>query len=193
MQLRQVFRKSENLLLMFVAIAGHIGAGKSTIAKQVSTIFGIPHVALDQFKIDLSKNNHRYQYCWDNNIPLPDVLRAEVYREVSINLEFLAKTHCHVIVDETFHKEKFRKPFFVLGKELFSGFVLTLVEATDEIVRERLDIRTSGGKHIVGYGMHLAFKPTYEPFEEIDFIYNNNGPLTETLPHYCKFLQELLV
>lgn len=174
---------------MLIAIAGQVGTGKTTIASETSRCFGITLVSINQFKIKLGHNDPRFQYFWDNNIPLPDELRAKVFQEASLHLKLLAKENKHIIVDETFHKKAFREPFLEENSKLFNGLVLTLVITDEGLVKARLEKRTKEGKHIVGYGMHLAFKDIYESFDTVDYIYNNNGRLTETLPKFYAFLR----
>ncbi len=177
---------------MLIAITGLIGTGKSTIAKEVSKQLHIPLYSIDEDKKRIYKTHPKYDYFLKNHIPFPDDTRRKTF-EASLNgLRKLAKKHKHAIVEETFHKQSLREPFFKEAGKLFGGIVLTLVTADDVSIKERLEKREKEEDHMVGYGMYLSFKKQWEPFEKVDYHFVNEGDFKENLGKYLTFLKEKL-
>ena len=177
---------------MLIVLAGLIGSGKSTIAKEVSKRLHIPLYRIDDDKNRIYKQHPQYGYFLKNHIPFPDEVRQKTFEASLDGLRELAKSNKHAIVDETFHKKKLRDPFFEQAKKIFDGMILTLVTVNDALVKERLDKRANEENHMVGYGMYLSFKKQWEPFEHVDYTFVNEGNFEENVEKYAEFLKERL-
>ncbi len=177
---------------MLIVIAGLIGSGKSTIAKQVSERLNIPLYSIDDDKKKIYVQHPQYEYFIKNHILFPDSVRKQTFDASLKGLRKLAKTHRHAIVEETFHQKSSREPFFNEAKKLFGGMLLTLVTVNDKLVKERLDKRAKEEDHMVGHGMYLSLKKKWEPFAHIDYTFVNEGNLEENLEKYINFLKKKL-
>lgn len=174
---------------MLIVIAGLIGTGKTTIAKEVSKRLNIPLYSIDNDKNRIYKKHPKYDYFIENNIPFPDETRIETFNASLKGLRKLAKKHKNAIVDETFHKKSIREPFFEEAEKIFGGIILTLITVSDKFVKERLEKRKD---HMVGYGMALSFKKQWEPFDHVDYRFVNEGDFEKNMQEYIKFLKEKL-
>ena len=174
---------------MLIVIAGMVGAGKSTVARKVSDGLSIPFHSIDVDKAETGKKYPQFQHWIDNNIPFPDEFRIKVFETTLKRLRELAKEHLHAIIEETFHKKAIREPFFEEARKIFGGIILTLVETDEKFVKERLERRTEEENHMVGYGMYLSFKSKFEPFDRIDYSFNNNKHFEKNLTEYLQFLR----
>ncbi len=178
---------------MLIVLAGLVGSGKSTIARAVAQRLGIPHLSIDEDKIEVGKRWPEFEQWIATNTPFPDDYRREVFARTLERLREVAKTHPHAIVDETFHKKSLREPFFREAAQIMNGLLITLVQVDDEKVKERLEKRSAEEDHIVGYGMYLSFKKVFEPFEHVDYILDNSSDdFDATLNTYLDFLKTQL-
>ena len=175
---------------MLIVIAGLIGTGKSTIAREVSKRLNLPLYSIDDDKKKIYQQHPQYEYFLKNNIPFPDDIRKKTFDASLEGLRKLAKEHKHAIVEETFHKKSLRSPFFKEAKKIFGGMILTLVTADDELVKERLEKREKEENHLVGYEMSLSFKKQWEPFEKVDYHFINEGDFEKNIQTYIKFIKE---
>ena len=123
---------------MLVVIAGMIGAGKSTIAREMAVRLSIPFFSIDEVKIRVGQTYPGYRSYLENSIPFPDEMRQQVYAQTLEGLQALAQTHRHAIVEETFHKKHLREPFFAAA-DIFNGILLTQVVHNDDLTKIRLD------------------------------------------------------
>ncbi len=177
---------------MLIVIAGLIGSGKSTIARDVAKRLNIPLYSIDNDKKKIYKQHPQYGYFLKNNIPFPDETRKQTFNASLEGLKQLAKLREHAIVEETFHKKSLREPFFKEASKIFGGMILTLVTVDDKLVKERLDKRDKEENHMVGYGMYLSFKKQWEPFEHIDYTFENEGNYEQNLEKYVEWLKQKL-
>lgn len=174
---------------MLIVIAGLIGAGKSTIAREVSKRLHIPLYSIDEDKKKIYKQHPKYEYFLKNNIPFPDETRRETFEASLERLGKLAKKHKHAIVEETFHKKSLRGPFFEEATKIFGGMIITIVTVDEKLVKKRLEKREQEEGHMVGYGMYLSFKKQWEPFEKVDYHFVNEGDFEKNIQKYVKFLE----
>ena len=64
---------------MLIAIAGPIGAGKSTVARAVSRRLGIPFHAIDDDKRAVGESHPEFSRWVAESIPFPDEFRSTVF------------------------------------------------------------------------------------------------------------------
>src|SRR3989344_3962319 len=64
---------------MLVVIAGLIGAGKSSIAREASKRLNIPLYSIDDDKKRIYRQHPKYEYFLKNNIPFPDETRRRTF------------------------------------------------------------------------------------------------------------------
>ena len=177
---------------MLIVIAGLIGAGKSTIAKELSKRLSIPLYSIDDDKKRVYKTHPQYEHFLTNHIPFPDETRKKTF-DVSLDgLRKLAKKHKHAIVEETFHKKRLRDPFFKEAKKIFGGMILVLAKVDNQLMKERLDKREREEDHMVGFGMYLSFKKQWESFEKVDYEFVNEGDFDENMNQLVNFLKDKL-
>ena len=177
---------------MLIVIAGLIGAGKSTIAKEISKRLLIPLYSIDEDKRRIYKTHPQYEYFLKNNIPFPDDIREKTFNASLKGLKELSKTNQHAIVEETFHKKILREPFFKEAKKIFGGIIITLIKVESKLVKGRLKKRGKEEDHMVGYDMYLSFKKQFEPFAEVDYVFDNSGDFEENIEKYVRFLKKRL-
>ena len=177
---------------MLIALAGLVGAGKSTVARRVSDALAIPLYSIDDHKYELLAEHPEYQAYVDRNEPFPDDMRRQVFDRALDGLAKVAEQHPHVIIEETLHRKAIREPFLAAASELFGGMVLTHVVTDDALVEGRLARRDREEQHMVGYGMYVAFKARFEPFDHVDYVFHNTDDLEGNLERYLAFLRERL-
>jgi len=171
---------------MIIVLAGLIGVGKTTIAKEVSKRLDIPLYSIDDDKKKVYKEHPNYDYFLANNIPFPDDIRKKAFGAALDGLRILSRKNRHCIVEETFHKKNIREPFFAEVETLFGSMILTLVTADEATVRLRLKDRSG---HMVGYGMYLSFREQFEPFEHVDYTFDTTKDFEKTMEDYLLFLR----
>lgn len=177
---------------MLIVIAGLIGAGKSTIAREVSKRLNIPLYSIDNDKKKIYKQHPQWEYFLKNAIPFPDEMRRKTFEASLEELRKLAKRHQHAIVEETFHKKSLREPFFDEARKIFGGIILTLVTVDEKLVKERLEKREQEEEHMVGYKMYLSFKKQWESFAKVDYHFVNEGDFEKNMQKYLGFLKKRL-
>ncbi len=71
---------------MLVAIAGTIGAGKSTVARAVSARLAIPYHSIDNDKRDIGETHPDFATWVAQSIPFPDDFRTTVFNRALARL-----------------------------------------------------------------------------------------------------------
>ncbi len=174
-----------------IVIAGSIGAGKSTVAREVAARLGVPIHSVDEDKLAVSVEYPDFDDWVERGVPFPDEFRARAFAVALGHLAELARSHRHVIVEETFHRREVREPFFEAAAELFGGMQLVEVTVAREAALEHL-ARRAGDRHMAGVAMFEAFQAVTDPFERVDLRVPNNGPLEDVVSRVCSHLEPLL-
>lgn len=178
---------------MLVAIAGSIGAGKSTVAGAVAARLAIPLHSIDEDKLAEGSAHEDFRQWVAQGIPFPDAFRVAVFERTLSKLRQLARDHEHVVVEETFHRRKVRDPFFREAGELFGGMLLIEITVERGVAMEHLaSRRQSGGGHLAGRAMFDAFQDIADPLEDVDLRVPNNGDLADTVEAVCAYLEPRL-
>lgn len=178
---------------MLIAIAGSIGAGKSTVARAVSSRLGIAVHAIDDDKLAVGAEHPDFERWVAEGIPFPDGFRERVFARTLRHLADLAVDHPHVIVEETFHRKVIRESFLRDAAEVLGGFLLIEIKVDRPVALEHLAQRAqSGDGHMAGRAMFDAFQAIADPIEDADLTVENNGDLAAAVAEVCTFVERLL-
>ena len=144
------------------------------------------------YEYELLAEHLEYQAYVDRSETYPDGVRRQFFDRALKGLAEVAKQHSHVIIEETLHRRAIREPFLAAASELLGGMVLTHVVVDDALVEARLAKRERDEQHLVGYGMYVAFKARFEPFDHVDYLFHNTDDLDGNVERYVAFLRERL-
>jgi len=174
---------------MLIAVAGSIGAGKSTVARAIAETFDIPLHSIDDDKLAIGATTASFAEWVASGTPFPDSFRAEVFRRTLQCLESMRAVSPHVIVEETFHRKSIRDPFFDRGGSLLGGFSLIEVVVDESKVMERLarraEIETG---HMAGVDMYRSFQAVSDPQDRVDHVFRNDGDFERELDACCRYI-----
>ena len=178
---------------MLIAIAGAIGAGKSTVARSVSECMGLPVHSIDDDKRAVGAAHPDFQRWVAEATPFPDDFRRAVFDRTLAQLGALAGEHDHIIIEETFHKAAIREPFFAAAAEVMGGLILIEIAVSYDVAMRHLSKRASEeGDHLAGAAMFSAFQAIADPLTNSDLVVANNGELDVTVAEVCTFLETRL-
>jgi dephospho-CoA kinase len=178
---------------MIIAIAGSIGAGKSTVAKAVSRRLGIPFHEIDEDKRVVGRSYPEFPRWVAESTPFPDDFRRAVFARALEQLVALGRHHAHAIVEETFHRAAIREPFFASAAEAMGGIVIIEIAVDRDVALAHLAKRAqSDQNHLAGPAMYDAFQAIADPLEAVDLTVANNGDLDETVAKVCRFIEARL-
>lgn len=175
---------------MLIAIAGSIGAGKSTVALAVATRLGIPFHSIDDDKLAVANEYPEFTSWVEQGTPFPDDFRRRAFAVALDELAELARVHPHVIVEETFHRRAVRESFFDAAARLLGGMQLIEITVHPTVALDHLARRArSGPGHMAGRAMFEAFQSVSDPFDAVDLRVANNGALEEIVDRICAHLE----
>ena len=173
---------------MIIFVGGGIGAGKSAVAKALAEHLSLLYYDVDEHKRVIYRHDPDFQHNMDNGIPFCKQTRMKVYEKVVSDFAHLAKTHQHLVVDETLHKKELRHYLFAGAKKYFSSFIVVWVKTSEETILQRLGSKVRKD-HLLKDPMRMqkAFMKEFEPFEQSILVCRNDG----TLEHTIKELKNL--
>ncbi len=178
---------------MLIAIAGTIGAGKSTVAHAVSSQLHLPVHSIDDDKRAVGADHPEFGNWVAQGIPFPDDFRQLVFARTLAQLRDLAPHHPHVIVEETFHRRAVREPFFHSASNILDGILLIEISVEEHVAIAHLARRArSGEAHMAGRAMFEAFRKVSDPIDHADLTVPNNGDLEAAVATVCDFVQARL-
>lgn len=178
---------------MLIILAGLIGSGKTTIAKELSNKLNIPYYSIDDDKERICQQFPKYNYFLQNNIPFPDEMRKKTFQTSVTNLKKLHQKHKNIIVEETFHKKDLRNFFFQEAKKIFGTILITHIKSNETTTKQRLEQREKKETHMVGYEMYQAFKKQWQPLEKVDYEFINERDFEKNMNSYVEFIQQKLI
>ena len=161
---------------MLIFVGGHIGAGKSTIARGFAEAISCPYYDIDEVKKVVFREDPDFERNMREGIPFSDETRLKVYDRVIEDLKSLRSDSEHVVVDETLHKRQPRHRLYEAAREIFDDFVIIWVKADEKVVLDRLNSKKREG-HILNdpVPMHEAFRREFEEFNRSVIVCSNNG------------------
>lgn len=153
------------LELVLILVAGRPGVGKTTLAREFARQTNAIHFEIDEVKREIVPKEMAAK-----SIDPPEY-RFQYYAEAIRRLpELFAQSQARlVVIDETFHLQKFRQLWQKSAGEL--NIRVHWIEAicTEEIVEQRLQRGKGRENHILGdktRPMYLLFKKAFEPMDE---------------------------
>lgn len=167
---------------MIVFVTGLVGTGKSSVAKLLADAFSILHYDVDEVKKEIYPHEPDFEYRIREGIPFPEETRLKVYQKVVADIQHLAKSHRHLIVEECLHLKRLRKVLLDAAETYFGGYVIVWVKADEAVILDRL--RNKERKdHILTdpLKMYRSFAKEFEGFEGCYIVCENNGTLEEAM------------
>ena len=167
---------------MIIFVGGLIGAGKSTIARQIAAEFECHYYDADETKRRFFRDDPDFERNLAQGIPFSDETRIKVFEQVIRDLETLRESHTHVVVDETLHRRDLRQRLYDAAERLFGSFLIVWVRADDEVILERLSSTVREG-HVLDdpVAMYQGFRKTFQEFNRPVIVVNNNGEVDEEI------------
>jgi len=167
---------------MIIFVGGGIGAGKSSVAKELARHLSLLYYDVDEHKRVIYRQDPDYQHNMDEGIPFCKDTRMKVYRKVVSDFAELSKTHQHLVVDETLHKQELRHYLFAGAKEHFVSYIVVWVKTSEEVILDRLSSNNREG-HLLKdpIAMHKNFMKEFEPFKQSILVCRNDGLLEDTI------------
>jgi hypothetical protein len=157
-----------NLPPVLVAFSGLMGAGKSTLARELSFQLGLEQLRSDILRKTLGglSTATRCQDAFNQGIYSPEFTR-KTYREMFRRAEDLLKSGRGVILDASFARKVDRAEAADLARRLGVRFHLFHSWCPDSVVRERLEDRMSDVREVSDGRWELYFqqKNDFEPLE----------------------------
>ena len=178
---------------MLIAVAGSIGAGKSTVARAIANELRLPLVSIDDDKRAEGATTTEFEGWVSSGTPFPDWFRARAFDRTVRRLASMVGEHPHAIVEETFHRKAIRDTFFDEAAQLMDGLLLVEVVAAEATVLARLERRaTREADHLAGAAMYQAFLGISDAQDRTDYLFPNDGDFDAEVERCCRFLREQL-
>ncbi len=177
---------------MVIFVAGLVGVGKSAIAKLLADRLSIPCYSVDDVKKVIYPQDPDFERNIKEGIPFKEETRLKVFRQVAADFSSLAKSHKHLVVDETLHLRRPRQVLFDAAKACFGGYVIIWVTAEETVIEQRL--RSKGRKdHILTepLKMYRSFAKELENIDEAHIVCENNGSVEEATEGLLSLIRNL--
>lgn len=177
---------------VLVAFSGLMGAGKSTLARELSFELGLELLSSDLLRKELaglSKTAH-CQEGYNQGIYSLEFTR-DTYREMFRRAEDALAGGRSVIMDASFSRRADRFAAAALARRLGVRFCLFHTECPEEVSRERLEVREAAGRDVSDGRWELFSRqkndfepllPQQENWEEIDTSQPVEGSLGCIVP-----------
>lgn len=177
---------------MVIFVAGLVGVGKSSVARFLADRLSLCYYDVDEVKKRIYPQDPDFERNIRDGIPFKEETRLEVFRQVAEDFARLAKTHQHVVVDETLHLKNPRQVLFEAATAHFGGYVIVWVTADEGVIRKRLEKKERKG-HILTdpLKMYRSFAKEFEAFDESHVVCNNSGSIDEATESLLSLIQSL--
>lgn len=123
------FRKNNASRAILLIVFGLPGTGKTTFARALAASLGLPHFNTDIIREELGR---KQQY------GIAD--KSFIYGRMLERARGEIQKGTGVVLDGTFHREIFRKPFTELGRDLGIPVKWIEVTAAEDLVRQRVSV-----------------------------------------------------
>jgi|GEM_PF-765822 len=177
---------------MVIFVAGLVGVGKSALARRLAERLSIHYYAVDEVKKVIYPQDPDFERNIREGIPFKEETRLKVFQKVVVDFSHLARTHKHLVVDETLHLKKPRQVLLDAAKAYFGGYVIVWVRADEAVIEQRL--RSKDRKdHILTdpLKMYRSFAKEFERFDESHIVCENNGSIEETTENVLSLIRNL--
>jgi len=180
---------------VLVAFSGLMGAGKSTLARELSFELGFELLSSDMLRKELaglSKTSRCYDG-YNEGIYSLEFTR-DTYREMFRRAEEALALGRSVIMDASFSRRDDRSAAAALARRLGVRFCLFRASCPEEVSRERLEVREAEGSD-VSDGRWELFSRQKNDFEPLDPRRENWGeidtsrPVEESLGHVLPIVE----
>ncbi|MEZ4931816.1 MAG: AAA family ATPase [Saprospiraceae bacterium] len=135
-----------------ILVVGLPGTGKTTFARALSTAIGARHLNSDIIRHDAGERGH-YDMA----------SKAAIYDEMLNRTESFLKNRQPVVIDATFYKNIFRKPYQLLGEKYDVDVKWIEIKADEEIIKERVNKKREYSE--ADFEVYKKIKEDYEPLE----------------------------
>ena len=170
-----------------VVVCGLSGSGKSTVAAALARELGLALLSSDRIRKELAGVPLQKHVFDDYGSGLYSAAASEAtYQELLARADGSLAAGQGVIVDATCQKREVRENLQRLAAGHGVSFYLFVVEAPEEVIRERLAERVRQGTGISDgrWEIYLRQKGEFEPIqvnEEVAVVVDSAAPLNETV------------
>ncbi|HLG69765.1 MAG TPA: AAA family ATPase [Chloroflexota bacterium] len=146
---REHFQLAESYALRFAPTlfltCGHIGSGKTTLARGLASILGLPIISSDVVRKELAGINPReHQPSPAGGGLYQPGLVGQTYGEMYRRASELLRRGGGVILDATFARDSERQRAFQTARLAGAGYMVLNVEAPESLIYQRLVARSHG-------------------------------------------------
>lgn len=151
-----------------VLLGGLSGTGKSTLARELGRLTGLPIISSDRVRTELFKvpgKSRRTSY--EEGIYSPQN-RDTTYERIALEAERLLAINKGAILDATFQNERHRERMIRLAAEHQVPVVVIWCHSAEEVIRRRLVERARQGRDWsdADWEIYLKQKAAHEPIAE---------------------------
>ncbi|MEO1258603.1 MAG: ATP-binding protein [Bacteroidota bacterium] len=140
-----------------ILIVGLPGTGKTTFASALATTIGAKHLNSDIVRSEAGRRGH-----------YDAMSKAANYNEMKNRTEGFLQNNQSVIIDATFYKEIFRKPYQLMGEQFDVEVKWIEIFADQETIKERVSKKRKYSE--ADYEVYKKIKEDYEPLNVAKLI-----------------------
>jgi predicted kinase len=134
-----------------IIVCGLPGTGKTTFAAALADALKAVHLNTDKIRWAMGKQG-LYSV----------VLKTAIYESMAFRAKDALVDSRDVVLDGTFYKRKFRKPFFQLGEKFNAPITWIEIIASDETIRQRVSHTRPFTE--ADYQVHQKVKQALDPY-----------------------------
>ena len=161
-----------------IIIVGLPGTGKTTFARELASVIGAEHLNSDIVRQVAGRRGH-----------YDAVSKAANYNEMLTRTEEFLKKSKTVVIDATFYKNIFRKPYQLLGERYEADIKWIEIRADEEIIKERISKKRKYSD--ADFEVYKRIKEDYEPLSAAKLILWSDQLSVEEMVGQAKVYLEL--